>query len=266
MKQMKQHWCKTALSSSGLPALDYALNPYTGCAHGCRYCYVPAVLHQPRSELTDVAAKINIPQVLRRELKRKRQGIVGISTVTDPYQPAERRCKLMRKCLPLLHKRDMAIDMQTKSPMVTRDIDLLQRFERAAVGVTITTFDEEMQRLLEPHAPSVGQRLDAIGELADSGIATYVFFGPVLPDLAVDDVARCVQRFADAGADEVMVDTLHLKPGVWDSIAAMLPHDKQQLYRERLRRESRYYQRVFSEIEKACRRFGLPYRPAFHRR
>ncbi len=260
---MKQQWCKTALSPSGLPGLDYALNPYSGCAHGCRYCYVPAVLHQPRRELTNVAAKINIPQVLRRELKRKQPSIVGISTVTDPYQPAERRCKLMRKCLPLLHKRDMAVDVQTKSQMVTRDIDLLQRFERAAVGVTVTSFDAEMQRLLEPHAPSAGQRLDAVRELADSGIATYVFFGPVLPDLDVDDAAGCVRRFADAGADELMVDTLHLKPGVWDSIATVLPPDTQQLYRERLQRESRYYQRVFAEIERACRRVGLPYSPAF---
>lgn len=260
---MKQHWCKTALSPSGLSGLDYALNPYAGCAHGCRYCYVPAVLHQPRSQLTDVAAKINIPQVLRRELKRKQPGIVGISTVTDPYQPAERNCKLMRKCLPLLHKHDMAVDVQTKSPLVTRDIDLLQRFSRVAVGITITTLDEATGGLLEPHAPSTEQRLDALRELADSGIATYVFFGPVLPGLDVEDVAEYVQRFANAGAEELMVDTLHLKPGVWDSIAAVLSDDKRKLYRERLQGESFYYPHIFGEIEKACRRLGLPYSPAF---
>ncbi|MFO8133494.1 MAG: radical SAM protein [Thermoplasmatota archaeon] len=260
---MKQRWCKTALSPSGLPGLDYALNPYRGCAHGCRYCYVPAVLHQPRGELTDVAAKVNIPQVLRRELKRKRQGIVGIATVTDPYQPAERDCRLIRKCLPLLCKHDMAVDIQTKSPLVTRDIDLLHRFQRVAVGVTVTTLDEDTRRLLEPGAPPVEQRLAALQELSDSDIATYVFFGPILPDLEVADAAGYVQRFADAGADELMVDTLHLKKGVWESIAAVLPDGKRELYQRRLQPGSSYYQAVVAEIEKTCRHVGLPYTRAF---
>lgn len=260
---MKQRWCKTALSSSGLPGLDYALNPYRGCAHGCRYCYVPAVLHHDRRELTDVAAKVNIPQVLRRELKRKRQGVVGIATVTDPYQPAERHCKLMRKCLPLLRRHDMTLDIQTKSPLVTRDIDLLQRFSHVAVGVTVTTLDEDTRRLLEPHAPPVEQRLRALRELSDSGIATHVFFGPILPDLEVADAGGYVRRFADTGADELMVDTLHLKKGVWDSIAAVLPDDKRELYRQRLRHDSSYYPRIVAEIEKTCRRVGLPCTRAF---
>lgn len=260
---MKQRWCKTALSPSGLPGLDYALNPYAGCAHGCRYCYVPAVLHQPRSQLTHVAAKINIPQVLRRELKHKQPGIVGISTVTDPYQPAEGQCKLMRKCLPLLHKHHMAIDVQTKSPLVTRDIDLLQPFKRAAVGVTVTTLDAATRQLLEPHAPPVQQRLDALRELSHSHIATYVFFGPILPDLSMDNIGAYVQRFADAGADELMVDTLHLKTGVWDSIAAVLPDDKRELYRQRLQSGSRYYPQVIGKIENACWRVGLPCSRAF---
>jgi DNA repair photolyase len=260
---MKQLWCKTALSPSGLPGLDHALNPYAGCAHGCRYCYVPAVLHQPRSELTRVAAKVNIPQVLRRELKRGRRGVVGVSTVTDPYQPAERECRLMRKCLPLLHRHDMAIDVQTKSPLVTRDIDLLRRFSHVTVGVTVTTLDETVRRLLEPHAPPADRRLHALRELADGGVATYVFFGPVLPGLDVDDVAGYVQRFADAGVDEVMVDTLHCKPGVWDSVAAALPEDLRELYRRRLRRDSGYYPAIVGEIEKSCRRVGLHCTRAF---
>ena len=260
---MKQRWCKTALSPSGLPGLDYALNPYTGCAHGCRYCYVPAVLHQPRSALTDVAAKINIPQVLRKELKQKHRGIVGIATVTDPYQPAERDYKLMRKCLPLLQKHDMPVDIQTKSGLVTRDIDLLQSFTRIAVGVTITTLDEDIRRQLEPGAPPAEQRLDALRELSDNDIDTYLFFGPILPDLEPGEAAGYVQRFADAGADELMVDTLHIKPGVWDSVAAVLTDEKQALYRQRLQRESSYYTDIIREIETACRTLGLLCRRAF---
>ena len=87
--------CKSALSSSSLPGLDYSLNPYRGCQHNCAYCYVPNVLRIQRKEWGSfVEVKTNIPVVLSKELKKKKPGVVGLSTVTDPYQPIEKKYHL----------------------------------------------------------------------------------------------------------------------------------------------------------------------------
>ena len=91
--------CKSALSLSALPGLNYSLNPYRGCQHNCAYCYVPNVLRIKRTEWGNfVDVKINIPLVLSKELKIKKSGVVGISTVTDPYQPVEKKYMLTRYC------------------------------------------------------------------------------------------------------------------------------------------------------------------------
>ncbi len=115
--------CKRALGPSKLPGLDYALNPYRGCAFGCVYCYSPAVLREARPLGSFVEARRNIPNALARELKSSRRGLVGIGTVTDPYQPLEGRYRLARLCLEQLLRYDFPISIQTKSPIVIRDLD-----------------------------------------------------------------------------------------------------------------------------------------------
>jgi len=248
---IKEKWCKTALSPSKLPGLDYSLNPYLGCAHACRYCYVPNVLHVDRERWDDVYAKINIPTVLQKELRRKRKGIVGISTVTDAYQPAEVKYELTRKCLLVLLKKDFPIDIQTKSDLVLRDVDIIKKFSRAAVGITITSLNDEDVKLLEPGAPSVKKRILAVRELADEGIYVYIFFGPVFPDIEMEEVEEYIQTFIDAGAREIMIDSLHLKKGVLESVLSALPGEKRKIFRERLGKN--YYNEILSEIKKKCK-------------
>jgi len=126
--------CKTALSKSNLPGLDYSLNPYRGCQHSCAYCYVPNVLRIKRNEWGSfVDVKTNIPNVLSKELRIKKPGVVGISTITDPYQPAENNYKLTRYCLEQLLRHDFPVCIQTKSDLVARDIDLISKFSKAEV-------------------------------------------------------------------------------------------------------------------------------------
>ena len=126
--------CKAALSRSGLPGFDYALNPYRGCQHGCIYCYSPETLREKRvcyspETLREkrewgsfVEVKRNIPGVLAKELRRLKKGVVGIGTVTDAYQPVEERYGVTRRCLEQLLRRDFPICIQTKSSLVERDI------------------------------------------------------------------------------------------------------------------------------------------------
>ncbi|PKK81372.1 MAG: hypothetical protein CVT47_02760, partial [Thermoplasmata archaeon HGW-Thermoplasmata-2] len=118
--------CRTALSDSGLEGLDYSLNPYKGCAHGCIYCYAPDITHVERAWGTFVDAKMNVAEVLEQETRTKRRGVVGLGTVTDPYQSLEEKYKLTRKCLEILAKRKWPVCIQTKSALVLRDVDLLK--------------------------------------------------------------------------------------------------------------------------------------------
>lgn len=178
---------RTALVRSGIPGVDYGLNPYLGCGHGCLYCYAAFMTRYARHHAsfrwgTFVEAKVNIVQVLRNELSRKRKkGTVMLSTVCDPYQPAEARYGLTRGCLEALRESGWGFDILTRSPLVTRDRDILKTAPGVSVGVTIPTNDESVRKILEPNAPPIESRLGALRKLRDAGIDTWAFIGPMLP-------------------------------------------------------------------------------------
>ena len=175
---------KSILTKSGIPGVDYCINPYVGCSHGCRYCY--ATFMKKYTGHTEawgsfVDVKINAPEILQKQLKRARMGRVMISSVTDAYQPIESKYKLTRQCLEILLQSQFPVDILTKSPLVLRDIDLIKKFKDIEVGITITTHDEKISRVFEPNAPSIIARIRTLKTLHDSRIKTYAFIGPVLP-------------------------------------------------------------------------------------
>jgi len=178
---------RTALVRSGIPGVDYGINPYLGCGHGCLYCYAAFMTRYARHHAsfrwgTFVEAKVNIVQVLRNELSRKRKkGTVMLSTVCDPYQPAEARYGLTRGCMEALRESGWGFDILTRSPLVTRDRDILKTAPGVSVGVTIPTNDESVRKILEPNAPPIESRLGALRKLRDAGIDTWAFIGPMLP-------------------------------------------------------------------------------------
>jgi DNA repair photolyase len=246
--------CKTALTVSRLAGLRYALNPYKGCAHGCKYCYAPNVLHIPRKEWGEwVGAKINIPNLLSRELKEKERGVIGIGTVTDPYQPAERDCKLTRYSLEQIQKADWPVSLQSKSDLVLRDLDLLKLFSRVEVGITITTLNDEHRKLLEPNAPSINKRLFTLRKLAEEEIRTYIFFGPAYPTLDLEELPSLVDTFIETGAKELMVDRLNLKQGIWEDIEFALRNNLGLLNQFKKNNNSSYYNQLFSVIQNRCK-------------
>lgn len=183
---------------------DYALNAYVGCQHRCLYCYAKFMRRftghrEPWGEFVDV--KINAPELLAKEvLKKKRKGRVWISGVCDAYQPLERRYRLTRRCLEILVAEGWPVTVQTKSPLVLRDIDILTRSAEAEVGFTITTADEKVRRIFEPGAPPVGKRIEALRSLHDAGIRTFVMIAPLLPG------AEGLPDLIAGAADHVLVD------------------------------------------------------------
>jgi len=199
MLAVKETQAKSVLNKSQI--FDYCVNPYTGCQVNCRYCY--AALFMKRysghkeawGEFVDV--KVNAPDVLRKQLLRAKRGTVWISSVCDPYQPLEAKFELTRRCLKELLEKQFPVNIQTKSKLVLRDLDLLTEFKEIEVGFTITTSDEKIAKLFEPGASSVSERLKALEKLRTSGIKTFAFIGPLLPgdpEKLVADLAGLVNR------------------------------------------------------------------------
>ncbi len=180
----KEIMVRQVLTDTGIPGERYCINPYVGCAHACRYCYATFMKRftghtEPWGSFVDI--KINAPEVLRRQLRRAKGGGIIMSSVTDPYQPVESRYLITRRCLEVMTLYRFPLNILTKSPLILRDIDLIQRLEDVEVGLTITTEDEGVRRLFEPHAPPIERRIDALRRLHRAGIRTYAFIGPVLP-------------------------------------------------------------------------------------
>jgi len=178
---------KSALVRSRIPSVEYVINPYTGCGHGCRYCYAVFMRkysrqHQNAPWGSFVEVKTNLVEVLRSELSRKRKtGTAMLSSVCDPYQPAELRYRLTRGCIETLREYGWRISILTRSPLVTRDIDLLQSSIEASVGFSIPTDDDKVRAALEPTAPPIGARIAALRQMHAAGIHTWVFIAPLLP-------------------------------------------------------------------------------------
>ena len=181
---IKEKRARSILSKSGIPGIDYCVNPYTGCSHGCKYCYATFMKRftghmEPWGSFVDV--KINAPEVLRRQLKNAPRGNVMISSVTDPYQAIENQFKITRRCLEVLLEFQFPVSILTKSSLVLRDLDLIKKFKEMEVGITITTDDDKIREIFEPNAPSIESRIHALKELSEDGVKTYAFIGPLLP-------------------------------------------------------------------------------------
>jgi DNA repair photolyase len=256
---IKEIKVKTALSPSQLLGFDYALNPYRGCTHACVYCYAPSVIHWNEGKWGElVEAKINLPRILSKELRVKKKGVVGLGTVTDPYQPAEKKFDLTRRCLELLLMHDFPVCVQTKSSLVLRDIDLLKEFKNAEVGITFTALDDTVREKMEPGASSVSGRLRALAGLRENGIKTWVFLGPIMPYITENEVL--VDAIAEANPEYVLVDRLRLKDGVWERVREFIEEFKPELineYEKIFRGGGEYYGEVFEKVMSRCEKKRL---------
>lgn len=211
--------CRSALHRTRVPGSDWCVNPYRGCAHGCVYCYAQERGRPPPGPWGGrVLAKMGLAAVLEAELTRPRRGQVILSTVTDPYQPVERKVGLTRAALEVLLNSTLRVALLTRSPLVLRDLALLQRFRdllgtaRITVGVSLPSVDPGFSELLEPRAPPPAERLAALRELSAAGLPTWVFVAPVVPGVndSPDALAATLEAAQQHGAGGVEVDLLTL--------------------------------------------------------
>ena len=284
---------KTIIARNQSPDVGFetSINPYRGCEHGCIYCFA-----RPTHEYLGLSAglhfeskimvKPDAPKLLEAELsspKWEPQALI-MSGVTDPYQPVERKLRITRGCLEVLAKFRNPVAIITKNRLVTRDIDLLGELARhnaAAVNVSVTSLDPNIQRVLEPRTSSPKARLEAVAMLRAAGIPVGVMVAPVIPGLTDHEVPRIVEACAKAGAQFAGYTIVRLP---W-AIAPLFEHwldehfpEKKEKVLQRIRHiragklnDSRWGTRtrgegVFAEqirsmFEVACRRAGMNERP-----
>jgi DNA repair photolyase len=181
--KIKEIYSKSILSRSKI--YDYVINPYVGCQHACSYCYARFMKRftghaESWGDFVDI--KINAPDLLSKEIKKKKKGTVWMSGVCDPYQPLEAKYELTQRCLDILAQNNWPVVVQTRSPLVLRDTDICQKSNEIEVGLSITTSNDEIRKVFEPHAPSIMERLRTIESLHQNGIRTYVMIAPILPE------------------------------------------------------------------------------------
>ncbi len=244
---VREIFSKTVMTRTAIPGLDYCINPYVGCGHGCRYCYATFMKrftgHQePWGEFIDV--KVNAPLALRRQLRRAKRGLVSLSTVTDPYQPIEKKYQITRMCLEALLEYQFPVSILTRSPLCLRDLDLFKQFKAIDVGLSITTHDEETRKIFERNSPSIGSRIEALRTLHGEKISTYAFIGPMLPL----DPAQIVERL-EGLVDEVLIDRMNYS----NKVKALYRKFKLERYLE-----DDYFQLFGNELKTLFERAGIP--------
>jgi DNA repair photolyase len=242
--QVLEEQVKTILASNDSPDIgfDLSINPYRGCEHGCIYCYARPThsylnLSPGLDFETRIVAKVNAAQRLREALARSsyKPTMINIGSVTDAYQPAERRLRITRSIIEVLAEHRHPFSLVTKSAGVERDLDLLAPMARAklaAVYVSITTLDPALARVMEPRAASPERRLLTIRRLADAGVPVGVSVSPVIPFLNEPELERILEAARDAGAASAFSIVIRLP---WE-VNPLFQHWLEQHFPERASR------------------------------
>jgi DNA repair photolyase len=229
--------CRSALNRVKGMMFEWSLNPYMGCVHRCTFCYVRAFerrADRPSDDRygTSIRVKVNVAEVLRRELGRASwEGeTVAVGAATDPYQPAEGKYRLTRGCIKVFAEFSNPFSLITRGPMIVRDLDVLSdaaRRARVSITFSIPTIDDDVWRKTEPSTAHPRQRLRAVKELVDAGIKVGVGMAPILPGISdkPEQLRDVVKAAREAGATGVWTNLLFLRPGTREHFLEHLAED-----------------------------------------
>lgn len=212
--KVQEEAAKRAITKNNSPDIgfDQSVNPYRGCEHGCSYCYARPThcfmgLSAGLDFETQLFAKLNAPELLERELAVKNYvpKTIALGTNTDPYQPIEKHYGITRRILEVLERHNHPVSIVTKSILVARDIDIMQRMAKnnlVKVTLSVTTLDRRTARKMEPRASAPHLRTKAIQELSDAGVPTAVMMAPIVPAINDHEIEQILETATDCGANE----------------------------------------------------------------
>jgi DNA repair photolyase len=268
--------CRSALNRvKGKAYMQWSLNPYRGCTHGCHYCFARRYHSHLELDAGDsfasvIFVKTNFVEVLRRELDRPswKKESIGFGTATDPYQPIEGTYKISRGVLEALRDAATPVGIVTKGPMIVRDIDVLQDLSRRAtcrVHISVPTVDEDAWDKLEPGVAHPLQRLRAVRELVDAGIDCGVLMAPIVPGFSTQPakIERTIKAIAESGATSIGAMVMHMDGGTREHFMGLLQREYpelvriyESLYASRYVRKD-YEQRVQDVVSLMRQRYGV---------
>lgn len=265
--KIKEIKAKSIITKSGLPGSDYVINPYIGCMHGCIYCYAVFMKRftnhkEPWGKFLDV--KINAVDLIPENTNKYRGKSITTSSVTDCYQPIERKYRLMRGILKKLVLLKPKLCIITKSDLIVRDIDLLKQFKNCSVGVSLSGLDDNMRKDVEPLGCSTERRLNAVKKLKKAGLHTFVFISPIFPELT--DWKSIINK-SYKFVDEFWFENLNVRATNWPKIRAWLGKKHSSLlgkYRDIYFGKDSYWRDVEKEIRKFCKAKKLDFSIYFH--
>lgn len=213
--------------------IDYNMNLYKGCSHGCIYCDSRSNCYQIKN-FNIVRGKLNAISTLERELSRKEKGVIGMGSMSDPYNSQEKKYEMTRDALKLIQKYNYGVSIDTKSDLVLRDIDCLKEIRKknnVIVKFTITTASDELSKKIEPHVCPSSKRFAAIKKLSDNGIFVGIMINPVLPFItdSAENIRSLVRLAHENGAKFI------------HTYMSMTLRDNQREY---------YYSKISPEIKK----------------
>lgn len=252
--------CRSLLTKSKLPEVDYCINPYVGCLHRCAYCYARFMKRFTGHAEDDwgyfLDVKENSATILRKELRNKKiHGTILLGSVTDAYQPAEKKYGITRACLEVLAEHDVSVSILTKSNLVVRDIDILSRFSNCEVGLTVEFSDDNLSSIFDPVASLISERIETLNKLRANGIRTYAFMGPIMPELTnVEQIIRLIS----GKVDFLMAESLNIRCGNKQSILATIKKDFPELLESYQKGFSNdYWKMVKRDVKVLCAKHGV---------
>ena len=200
-----------------LADLDFVINPYQGCTFACTYCY--AAFFVPEEEQRErwgrwVRVKTNAIAKLRNSRHNLHGKTVLMSSATDPYQPIEAKLELTRSLLPILAERGAHLAVLSRSPLVTRDIDLFKQFDHINITISITTDSDDVRKRFEPQCASIDRRFEALQQLTEAGFRTRINVAPLLP---LNNARTFAERIIETGVSRVHINTFHEATGPFAS-------------------------------------------------
>lgn len=267
MKKMKIEFreAKSIIIKSNIPSIDYVINPYIGCQHGCIYCYAEFMIRFTNhkgdkwGEFLDIKT-FNPNQIKPQKYDGKR---ILLSSVTDPYLPLERKYLNTRKILESLVGTSAEISVLTKSKLVIRDIDLFKKFKNIEVGISISTLNENFARIIERAASKPTERLGAIKKISEAGIKTYTFISPFFPEIT--NYKAIIEETIDY-TDSYMFENLNFRPHNVPRIMRIIKEHYPNLlskYKE-IQKDRSYWDIIEAEIKNYCEKKKLNYSIEFH--
>jgi len=270
-------------------------NIYRGCTHGCVYCYAACTHYymkaSPNEFSTKIFVKINSPEVFEKELKKyddaKKKSVIIIGNISDVYQPIEMKYRLTRKILGLCLKYDFPCFIETKSQLILEDLDIIEKLadkELIGIGMTVTSYDDEFTKLVEPFVPKhkyihsetiQKERILILKKLSSIGVDTYLHITPYFPEITDKDIEKIISDASDANVGNVIMAPLELSGYIWNRLSQSLKKNEkfadlipiyEELYFDKGRKlggristsESGHYS-LEKKVLSLCRKYGIGY-------